>query len=87
MHNRYDTYSIFQEPVTEESAPGYFDVITRPMDFGSMRKKVIKGNYGKGSKAAARYVHHNVMYDVFINTLPRLTVNIDHNVGYMKTFF
>ena len=57
MHTRYDTYSIFQEPVSEESAPGYFDVISRPMDFGSMRKKAIKGNYGKGSKAAAGYVH------------------------------
>lgn len=51
---RHDTYSIFQEPVSENDAPGYFDVVKRPMDFGSMRKKVIKGNYGKGSKAAAR---------------------------------
>ena len=51
---RHDAYSIFQEPVSERDAPGYFDVVKRPMDFGSMRKKVIKGNYGKGSKAAAR---------------------------------
>jgi len=51
---RYDNYSIFKEPVTEEAAPGYSDVIKNPMDFGTMRGKVLKGNYGKGSKAAAK---------------------------------
>jgi hypothetical protein len=52
--SRYDTYSIFKEPVSESSAPGYYAVIKKPMDFGSMKKKAESGKYGKGSKAAAR---------------------------------
>jgi hypothetical protein len=52
--NRVDEYDIFKEPVSEETAPGYSAVIKNPMDFKSMRTKVIKGNYGKGSKAAAK---------------------------------
>jgi len=31
--------------VTEEEAPGYFDVVKNPMDFGTMRDKVISGRY------------------------------------------
>lgn len=42
-----DTYRLFQEPVTEEEAPGYFDVIKKPMDFGTMLTKLGKGMYGK----------------------------------------
>lgn len=30
----------FQEPVREEDAPRYFEIIKRPMDFGTMRQKV-----------------------------------------------
>mmetsp|Transcript_5980 Transcript_5980/g.11311 ORF Transcript_5980/g.11311 Transcript_5980/m.11311 type:complete len:2522 (+) Transcript_5980:139-7704(+) len=42
-----DTYRLFQEPVTEEEAPGYFDIIKKPMDFGTMLTKLGKGLYGK----------------------------------------
>lgn len=52
--SRYDTYEIFKEPVSEEDAPGYSDVIKNPMDFGTMKSKVEKGKYGKGSNAAAK---------------------------------
>jgi hypothetical protein len=31
--------------VTESTAPGYFDVIKNPMDFGTMMKKVEEGKY------------------------------------------
>lgn len=51
---RYDTYDIFKEPVSEEAAPGYSDMIKNPMDFGTMKSKAEKGKYGKGSKAAAK---------------------------------
>ncbi len=34
----YDLF--FQEPVKEEDAPRYFEIIKRPMDFGTMRQKV-----------------------------------------------
>ena len=33
------------------------------------------------------YAHYMIYEVIFINTLPRLSVNIDHNVGYTKTFF
>jgi hypothetical protein len=49
-----DKYSVFADAVTEDEAPGYFDVVSSPMDFGTMLKKVKKNSYGKGSKAAAK---------------------------------
>mmetsp|Transcript_30984 Transcript_30984/g.79989 ORF Transcript_30984/g.79989 Transcript_30984/m.79989 type:complete len:318 (-) Transcript_30984:112-1065(-) len=41
-----DEYQIFGEPVTEEMAPGYFDVVSRPMDFFTIRNTVNAGDYG-----------------------------------------
>ena len=52
---RLDTYDIFKDPVTESEVPGYHAIITRPMDFGTMRSKVVQGKYGKGSNAAAKF--------------------------------
>ena len=40
--------------MSETAAPGYYDVIKHPMDFGTMKTKVDKGKYGEGSKAAAK---------------------------------
>lgn len=51
---KVDKYSVFAEPVTEDEAPGYFDAVKSPMDFGTMATKVNSGAYGKGSKAAAK---------------------------------
>ncbi len=42
---KLDTYDLFQEAVTEDEAPGYFGVITDPMDFGTMMKKLGSGQY------------------------------------------
>ena len=41
--------------MTENDVPGYHAIITRPMDFGSMKSKVSQGKYGKGSNAAAKF--------------------------------
>jgi hypothetical protein len=41
-----DTYLLFQDPVTEDSAPDYFEVVKQPMDFGTMMTKVEEGRYG-----------------------------------------
>lgn len=49
-----DKYSVFADAVTEDEAPGYFDVVSSPMDFGTMLKKAKKNSYGKGTKAAAK---------------------------------
>ena len=51
---KVDKYSVFAEAVTEDEAPGYFDAVSSPMDFGTMLKKVKSDSYGKGSKAAAK---------------------------------
>ncbi len=36
--------------MTENDAPGYFDVIKKPMDFGTMLTKVLDGEYGSDPK-------------------------------------
>jgi len=40
-----DTYGVFSEPVDPEELPDYFDVIENPMDFGTIRKKLERGDY------------------------------------------
>ncbi|CAM6016746.1 unnamed protein product [Sphagnum balticum] len=40
-----DTYGVFSEPVDSSLVPDYYDVIKEPMDFGTMRRKIIKGAY------------------------------------------
>ncbi|KAL1547087.1 bromodomain-containing protein 9-like [Salvia divinorum] len=42
-----DTYGVFSEPVDIEELPDYFDVIERPMDFGTVRTKLDRGAYKK----------------------------------------
>lgn len=44
---------MFEKEVTDEEAPGYSEVVKFPMDFGKMRAKVKKGEYGTGSDATA----------------------------------
>ncbi|KAI0367094.1 hypothetical protein BV20DRAFT_970968 [Pilatotrama ljubarskyi] len=40
-----DDYAFFLKPVDPEQVPGYADVISRPMDLGTMTTKVDKGKY------------------------------------------
>lgn len=40
-----DGYKFFYEPVSEKDAPGYFAVIKRPMDFSTMRRKMLEDKY------------------------------------------
>mmetsp|Transcript_36163 Transcript_36163/g.102236 ORF Transcript_36163/g.102236 Transcript_36163/m.102236 type:complete len:548 (-) Transcript_36163:184-1827(-) len=42
---RKDEYEVFLHPVTEDVAPGYFEIVKRPMDFTTMRTKVAAGQY------------------------------------------
>ncbi|GFP87235.1 protease Do-like 7 [Phtheirospermum japonicum] len=37
-----DTYGVFSEPVDINELPDYFEVIKQPMDFGTVRKKLIR---------------------------------------------
>ena len=36
---------VFEEPVTESIAPGYFDVVDKPMDYSTIEKKIEINNY------------------------------------------
>lgn len=40
-----DTYGVFSDPVDPEELPDYHEVIQHPMDFGTIRKKLAKGDY------------------------------------------
>lgn len=62
--SKVDKYSVFAEAVTEEEAPGYFDVVSSPMDFATMENKVNTGAYGKGSAASAKlYADFLLIFD------------------------
>jgi len=54
---RHDEYNLFAERVSEKEAPGYYDVVTQPMDFGTMRCKLENGKYGSGSKGITGVYH------------------------------
>ena len=40
LSHRKDPQGIFAEPVTDEIAPGYSALISNPMDFSTMTKKI-----------------------------------------------
>jgi hypothetical protein len=40
-----DRQAFFYAPVTEDQAPGYFDIVKRPMDFTTMRRKIEDNKY------------------------------------------
>ncbi|EGB06646.1 hypothetical protein AURANDRAFT_17849, partial [Aureococcus anophagefferens] len=41
-----DANRVFQEPVDTTLVTDYLDVVAQPMDFGTMRRKVVAGAYG-----------------------------------------
>ncbi|CAF1471688.1 unnamed protein product [Adineta steineri] len=43
--SRKDKEGFFQYPVTDQFAPGYSQIILRPMDFSTMRKKMVQDEY------------------------------------------
>ncbi|CAF1967755.1 unnamed protein product [Rotaria magnacalcarata] len=43
--SRKDKEGFFQYPVTDQFAPGYSQIITRPMDFSTMKKKITQDDY------------------------------------------
>ena len=42
---KLDKFHIFAYPVTEDIAPGYFSIISRPMDFATLRAHVKNNDY------------------------------------------
>lgn len=37
---KHEEYWVFEDPVTEAIAPGYFEVVTNPMDYTTVEKKI-----------------------------------------------
>ncbi len=52
--SKADQFELFDEPVDKTEFPEYYEIISNPMDFSTMRSKVDKGKYGKGSDAASK---------------------------------
>jgi len=52
--SKADRFDLFDVPVDETELPEYYEMISNPMDFSTMRSKVDKGKYGKGSDAASK---------------------------------
>jgi len=42
---RKDANGFFAFPVTENIAPGYYSIISQPMDFSTMKTKILNGEY------------------------------------------
>jgi len=55
-----DRYSIFAKPVDEEEAPGYYEIVKKPIDILAIKAKVESGSYGTGSEASRSF------YDDFL---------------------
>ena len=48
---------MFATEVTEDAAPGYFDVIKTPMDFGTMLNNIEDKKYSFNSKGTSKMYH------------------------------
>jgi len=70
---RADQYSLFANEVTDEEAPGYFDIVKKPMDFGTIKRKLDNGEYGSGSTAAA------LLYNDFMLVMDNCALYNDGN--------
>jgi hypothetical protein len=55
---RKDDYAFFLKPVDIEKVPGYLEVVSKPMDFGTMTEKVAKSKYRSLDEFAVRYLTH-----------------------------
>lgn len=61
---RFDRYSVFAEAVSESEAPGYYDIVKKPMALAAVKSKLEKGEYGDGSEGATKlYTDFLLMFD------------------------
>ena len=55
MFYRKDANGFFAFPVTENIAPGYYSIITHPMDFSTMKTKILNGEYHSVAEYKVRH--------------------------------
>jgi bromodomain-containing protein 8 len=41
--NNHRFASVFQNPIREQDAPGYYDIVKQPMDLKSLKKRLREG--------------------------------------------
>ena len=51
---------VFEDPVTEAIAPGYFDVIEKPMDFCTVEKKLEGSQYKAKQEVGVLVAQHYI---------------------------
>lgn len=49
---------MFEDPVTEAIAPGYFDVIEKPMDFCTVERKLEGSQYKTKQEVGVLIIQH-----------------------------
>lgn len=64
---RHEDGWVFEEPVSEDIAPGYFDVVSKPMDFQTVEKKIESHEYT--TKDEVRSVFCVLLLIVFFGSL------------------
>jgi len=61
---KIDRYSVFAEPVSDNDAPDYSDIVKNPIDIATMNSKVESGAYGDGTKGSSKlYSDFLLMFD------------------------
>lgn len=61
---KIDRYVVFAEPVSDDDAPDYSDIVKNPIDLSTMNSKLETGVYGDGSEGASKlYSDFLLMFD------------------------
>eukprot|EP00536_Pseudo-nitzschia_multiseries_P000351 jgi/Psemu1/300001/fgenesh1_kg.5_\ len=62
--DKIDRYDVFAEPVSDNDAPDYSDIVKSPIDLSTMNSKLESGVYGEGSDGASKlYSDYLLMFD------------------------
>mmetsp|Transcript_505 Transcript_505/g.1039 ORF Transcript_505/g.1039 Transcript_505/m.1039 type:complete len:373 (-) Transcript_505:2256-3374(-) len=62
--DKIDRYAVFAEPVSDNDAPDYSDIVKNPIDLSTMNSKLESGVYGEGSDGASKlYSDYLLMFD------------------------
>nr|CCI55422.1 PH01B031C15.5 [Phyllostachys edulis] len=72
-----DTYGVFSEPVDPEELPDYHEIIEHPMDFSTIREKLLNDSYANLEQFEN---------DVFLLTSNAMSYNSDDTIYYRQFF-
>ncbi|XP_015691210.2 uncharacterized protein LOC102700130 [Oryza brachyantha] len=70
-----DTYGVFSEPVDPEELPDYHEIIDHPMDFSTIREKLLNDSYTTLEQFES---------DVFLLTSNAMSYNSDDTIYYRQ---